>query len=96
MPVLYTVMIIITETPVQDQKSKGKRPDYKTQKSAIQANWNTDERFQCKICLDNPVEVLFLPCKHVCCCQTCSNKLRVRECPICRGQIKAIQPLYFA
>lgn len=87
---------VTSETPVQDQKSKGKRPDYKTQKSAIQANWITDERFQCKICLDNPVEVLFLPCKHVCCCQNCSNKLKVKVCPICRGKIKAIQPLYFA
>ncbi|XP_063418143.1 uncharacterized protein LOC134700922 [Mytilus trossulus] len=57
---------------------------------------NMDDKYICKICFDNPVEVTFLPCMHVCCCKNCSDKLKVKQCPICRKKIKESRPLYFA
>ncbi|CAC5396801.1 unnamed protein product [Mytilus coruscus] len=57
---------------------------------------NMDDKYLCKICFDNPVEVTFLPCMHVCCCKNCSDKLKVKQCPICRKKIKESRPLYFA
>ena len=41
----------------------------------------------CKICIDATVAILFLPCRHLVCCEACSKQLR--RCPICRGQIVA-------
>lgn len=40
----------------------------------------------CKICLDNKVSVVFLPCGHLVACKQCSRALR--KCPICRQNIK--------
>ena len=38
----------------------------------------------CKVCFDRPIDVLFLPCKHLVCCQTCAAQSRI--CPVCRGR----------
>ena len=39
----------------------------------------------CKICLDARVGKLFLPCRHLVCCEECSAA--VRKCPLCRERI---------
>lgn len=53
----------------------------------------------CKICLDNQIAVIILPCRHMCLCLECAmlynqkdsrNKNKMKhECPICRGGIKS-------
>ncbi|XP_071818500.1 uncharacterized protein [Apostichopus japonicus] len=43
------------------------------------------EKNLCTICLDNDVEVLFLPCKHLITCADCAT--RIDTCPICRTEI---------
>jgi len=40
---------------------------------------------KCVICLEKDKCFLFLPCRHVSCCEDCSNK--VNQCPICRNRI---------
>jgi len=40
----------------------------------------------CKVCLDNPVAVTFVPCGHLVTCQSCTSALF--ECPVCRAQIR--------
>lgn len=40
----------------------------------------------CKICLDEDVGVLFVPCGHLVTCFTCSPS--VQACPVCRQQIQ--------
>lgn len=41
---------------------------------------------KCCVCLDNTKCILFIPCNHVCCCQTCSDY--TINCPICREIIQ--------
>lgn len=40
----------------------------------------------CVICLDNPKDICILPCKHLCMCTECSEKIK-DLCPMCRGPI---------
>lgn len=40
----------------------------------------------CVICQSTQKSILFLPCKHICTCDDCSNKSLV-NCPLCRSQI---------
>ena len=40
---------------------------------------------KCVTCLTFDKTILFLPCKHIFCCETCSVKLN--NCPICRTEI---------
>nr|XP_020671433.1 mitochondrial ubiquitin ligase activator of nfkb 1-A-like [Pogona vitticeps]XP_020671434.1 mitochondrial ubiquitin ligase activator of nfkb 1-A-like [Pogona vitticeps]XP_020671435.1 mitochondrial ubiquitin ligase activator of nfkb 1-A-like [Pogona vitticeps] len=50
----------------------------------------------CIICLTNLRECVLLPCGHVCCCFRCFQALPNRSCPICRGHIDRVVPLYQA
>lgn len=40
----------------------------------------------CIICCEQPPNVVFLDCKHLCVCSRCTDKLK--QCPICRTPIK--------
>jgi hypothetical protein len=47
---------------------------------------------RCAICMDEEKDQLFLPCKHVACCHSCSSKIMKakQECPLCRAPIKQV------
>ena len=49
-------------------------------------------KITCKICLDAKIESLFLPCRHLVCCDNCANM--VRECPFCRARIEGVVKVY--
>ncbi|XP_060069768.1 E3 ubiquitin-protein ligase LRSAM1-like [Ylistrum balloti] len=40
---------------------------------------------ECVVCMDQPTDVIFLNCGHVCTCKDCSVK--VQDCPLCREPI---------
>ncbi|KAI6075890.1 E3 ubiquitin-protein ligase LRSAM1 [Aix galericulata] len=44
-----------------------------------------DEKSECVVCMEREAQTVFLPCGHVCCCQTCCEQLRA--CPLCRKDI---------
>nr|CAB3225580.1 ZF(RING)-14 zinc finger protein [Phallusia mammillata] len=44
-----------------------------------------DERL-CKICLDQPSDIVFVPCGHLCSCGNCATS--VKKCPMCRMKIQ--------
>jgi len=45
-----------------------------------------DETEECCICMDQRRSIVFLPCGHVCVCNSCSKDLI--QCPLCRVQIQ--------
>ena len=47
----------------------------------------------CSVCMDNPSNVLFLPCQHCCCCIECIKELE--KCPLCRQPIVDSHKIYF-
>ncbi|XP_052088836.1 baculoviral IAP repeat-containing protein 7-A-like isoform X2 [Mytilus californianus] len=52
-----------------------------------------NERYLCKVCYQSALEVIFYPCKHVCCCKECGDKLS--DCPVCRTAIRGKLQLFF-
>ena len=52
----------------------------------IQIKDDFDNEIICCICLNDKPNIVFMPCKHLCSCLDCSNK--VKKCPICRLKIK--------
>lgn len=46
----------------------------------------------CAVCSQGKLEVLFRPCRHVCCCIACA--MRLQDCPICRAVIKAREKIF--
>jgi len=47
---------------------------------------------ECKICYDEPVQVLLLPCKHAAMCLMCTAK--VNKCPLCTMPFTDIVRIY--
>ncbi|KAL1020667.1 hypothetical protein UPYG_G00003100 [Umbra pygmaea] len=49
----------------------------------------------CTVCLSRPRSCVFLECGHVCACDQCYEALpEPKKCPICRGNIERVVPLY--
>ncbi|KAK0063297.1 baculoviral IAP repeat-containing protein 3 [Biomphalaria pfeifferi] len=47
----------------------------------------------CKICLDQEVAVVFLPCGHLVSCTDCASAMKA--CPVCRTNVKGIVRAFF-
>lgn len=43
------------------------------------------QKKECNICMDADSDTVFMPCRHMCACATCADKLAT--CPICRKHI---------
>ncbi|XP_065832756.1 5-formyl-3-hydroxy-2-methylpyridine 4-carboxylate 5-dehydrogenase-like [Oscarella lobularis] len=50
----------------------------------------------CIVCMDRERDALLCPCNHFCSCQKCAKTLVSQNagCPVCRGTIEAITPVY--
>ncbi|XP_071160548.1 baculoviral IAP repeat-containing protein 7-like [Mytilus edulis] len=62
--------------------------------SLKEENQNLRDQQTCKICLEEPVSILFLPCGHLASCVNCASMLR--RCPICRKFIKGTVKTYLS
>ncbi|NXJ68942.1 LRSM1 ligase, partial [Rostratula benghalensis] len=52
--------------------------------TAPQLSWEK-KKSECVVCMEQETQMIFLPCGHVCCCQTCCQRLH--SCPLCRRDI---------
>ncbi|KYQ91069.1 hypothetical protein DLAC_07971 [Tieghemostelium lacteum] len=52
----------------------------------------SEDSKECVACLNDPKEVLAIPCRHFCLCNKCAEILRKVsiKCPICRSPIRAL------
>ncbi|XP_023934298.1 E3 ubiquitin-protein ligase MYLIP [Bicyclus anynana] len=50
------------------------------------------ESLACRVCMDAPMDTLFLPCRHVVCCDICAP--RCERCPLCRGEIEKLMHIF--
>ncbi|NXR09005.1 LRSM1 ligase, partial [Semnornis frantzii] len=44
-----------------------------------------EKKSECVVCMEQEPQIIFLPCGHVCCCQSCCERLQ--PCPLCRKDI---------
>ena len=55
---------------------------------AVPSNDPPHNPSKCCICLTNVRNLLLMPCKHLCICADCHNKLPIpKMCPVCRGPV---------
>ncbi|KAL5011157.1 hypothetical protein ScPMuIL_013462 [Solemya velum] len=60
----------------------------------VEENRQLKEQRMCKVCMDEEVSVVFLPCGHLVCCPGCAPAMR--KCPICRKNIKGSVRTYLS
>ena len=78
----------LSENLDQNSKDEGKIHNLE---SEIQ---NIKESRLCKICFDEEISRIFLPCGHTICCNVCA--IGMKKCPICRKDIQKSQIMYFS
>ncbi|XP_052060877.1 putative inhibitor of apoptosis [Mytilus californianus] len=80
------------EIPIEKQETTVDLELELSIRSLEEENQNLKDQQTCKICLDKPISIVFLPCGHMASCANCAPALR--RCPICRvfikGTVKAI------
>ena len=96
---IYIYIIYITEEDSDSEDSKEEEennPTTSAQKDSplICEKCNNNDKIKCKICLEEEVGVVMLPCRHVCSCYSCSAQLI--SCPVCRTNIHAIIEVYIS
>jgi len=62
--------------------------------SAGSSNSSLKEALLCKICFDQQMSIVFLPCGHSLSCPSCATALST--CPLCRKEIQATVRAYFS
>lgn len=77
-----------------EQEQERREFDRQLANDAHQDGANGQPNNVCVICLSQPRNCVLLDCAHVCCCYTCYQALPQRVCPICRGNINRVLPLY--
>ena len=79
---------------VELDKNRKRYKEVKTEKIATQnqlekINNEVDDKYKCSICYEHDRTVVFLPCKHLCCCANCGKVDVTLNCPICREDINS-------
>ena len=41
----------------------------------------------CKVCMEDEICFVFIPCGHICTCENCAVNGDLKNCPICREKI---------
>ncbi|XP_070191014.1 baculoviral IAP repeat-containing protein 7-like isoform X2 [Littorina saxatilis] len=83
-----------TGSPVRRPGSGEPLAAFEAPRSLIEENRQLKEQRTCKICMDEEVCVVFVPCGHLVCCATCAPPLS--KCPICRSTIRGTVRTYMS
>lgn len=55
------------------------------------------ERYKCIVCVHRDISCLFIPCKHLCTCNECAERIRGElqsKCPLCRREFSEIWSVF--
>lgn len=82
-----------TPTAVWVNQEKEKKSCPNEDKKEVSNEADDDDRDLCKICLENELNILVMPCKHLCLCIVCSDKVAKlgQKCPMCRTPINELK-----
>ena len=55
-----------------------------------------EELLLCVVCMEKPINTVFLECGHMLCCETCAQRTKARkqQCPVCRQGIRRVKAIY--
>ncbi|NXM66979.1 LRSM1 ligase, partial [Serilophus lunatus] len=74
-----------TEVPVAPEPSAPfQEPQSPMGPTAPPLQWD-ERKSECVVCMEQEPQMIFLPCGHVCCCQSCCERLH--SCPLCRQDV---------
>lgn len=88
----------LTNATITIQKQIQIKEDEERQKQKRLKNQIETQKDQhlCRICMVQPRNHMFRPCFHLCACESCARRIAGHDgsCPICRGNIESVLPVY--
>ncbi|XP_062603228.1 uncharacterized protein LOC134265001 isoform X2 [Saccostrea cucullata] len=79
-------------TVVEELSSDFQSLTFNEAENLYRENLRLLEEKQCKICMDQEMNVMMEPCGHMCACHQCANQLR--KCPICNQRVRKLHRVY--
>lgn len=55
-----------------------------------------EEEYFCRICWENEIDAIFLPCGHLSACEECARQMQNHDCPVCRKTVKQVVKIWKA
>ena len=74
------------------------QPILQNQGTIINSTMDNDaDKEICKVCLNNKINTVLVPCGHRCICEDCGKSLGAsKKCPICRQKIQKVMKTFDA
>ncbi|XP_067674754.1 uncharacterized protein [Haliotis asinina] len=82
------------KSPHKPKKLKKRKSTKEQRKAAEEETQQLKESSVCKICLEDPANIVFLPCGHLVACAMCAPALE--RCPVCRKHNRGSVRVYLA
>jgi len=60
-----------------------------SKQEGLNKNEETERLRECKICMDEKINTVCVPCGHQCLCVGCSKKIQ-GQCPICKQAVEQV------
>ncbi|CAG9570575.1 unnamed protein product [Danaus chrysippus] len=76
----------------RDHYTRTRERTHAVQESRPRSRSRSVEALACRVCMDAPIDTLFLPCRHVLCCENCAP--RCERCPLCRGEVDKLMHIF--
>ena len=92
--ILFFTLFWISGSPTSSSETARLEYELKELKIKTMTKQITNE---CSICLNNPFQVVLIPCGHICLCTGCLKQLRLnKKCPVCRSNFEKHINIYFS
>ncbi|XP_040179864.1 E3 ubiquitin-protein ligase XIAP isoform X2 [Rana temporaria] len=90
----YTLMEVLVSDLLNSQTENGSVTPRDIENSIEEKLRKLEEEKICKVCMDKPVSMVFIPCGHLVVCSDCAEALD--KCPICCTIIQRRQKIFMA
>ena len=101
---METLMKRCENLQIQNQNLEGQNQTLQVQNDNLQAHATNLEALAkiaedsqlCKICMENEISFVFIPCGHLITCENCALSENLKNCPMCRKQITTLLKTYLS
>jgi len=86
--------LFVNQVKVLHQERKKIELEKRKLEQKKEKNEGLEKGSKCVICFERNISVCYVPCKHICVCDSCNKEMN--KCPLCRSDIKSYFTVYLA
>ena len=87
------ISVSIEESKIENCESRHQKSESSAEESTGKSTAASDILL-CKVCMEEQVSIVFLPCGHLVTCGQCAPAMR--KCPLCRAHVKSTVKTYLS